>query len=332
MIERKITFIRRTVQIFAILLLFYGGWIAGYKHIAIKWYAIDQKTGQTTNLEYNNPTHTQPAQTFLPVRSCRFAGTTGTFRGCMMFFISDALTWLLPLKKLLPHILLLLGLSLVFARFWCGWFCPIGFLSELLSELRKVTGFFRARFSDPFRKFLKYTGITLFFLLILSSLIIALPGTPWSIKKPLYLATCQVCPSKIITPLISGFPLILNFTFTSASTIILVTLIVLLMIFTLLYAFGLIFKRSWCKICPGGVILSFFNKISFIKKEKDLLKCTKCGICADCCPMECLDVYEEKKNKNVMHSQCIHCYRCVDLCPEKDCLKVKVGNTEVFKS
>jgi polyferredoxin len=104
------------------------------------------------------------------------------------------------------------------------------------------------------------------------------------------------------------------------------------MVFTLLYVSSAVFKRSWCKLCPGGVILSFFNRGGGLTKEKNAVLCTKCAICADACPMESLSVYEEKNRRIVDHAQCIQCYRCVDLCPEKKCLTVKFFGIPIFRS
>jgi len=43
------------------------------------------------------------------------------------------------------------------------------------------------------------------------------------------------------------------------------------------------------------------------------------------------EVYEEKGG-DVASSGCIMCLRCVEMCPEKDCLKFKVARKSVFKS
>ncbi|MBN1594610.1 4Fe-4S binding protein [candidate division FCPU426 bacterium] len=327
-----ITYIRRGVQILSLTFLFYGATLLHLKPTEIKWYAMQENSRQATELLYGNPTWTQPFQTFLPARSCRFAGTHGTFRGCLMFFFSDILTWRPPLGVVLPSLALVVVLMVMLARFWCGWICPLGFMSELLYEARKYLGLKRIRFSAPLRNLLKAVGWGLTFIILFSAWFISWSAVAWSIKKPLYLAVCQMCPSKLITPALTGFPIMINLTFPGASTTLLVSLFVVLVASTLLYFSGFILKRAWCKICPLGVILSFFNQGAFLSKEKDLIRCTKCAVCASACPMETSTVYEEKTKKYVNHSQCIHCYRCVDLCPEKKCLTVKFLGLPLFKS
>ena len=46
---------------------------------------------------------------------------------------------------------------------------------------------------------------------------------------------------------------------------------------------------------------------------------------------EVTEVYEEKVG-DVTVSGCMLCFKCVELCPYEDCLKVKMGEKTVFKS
>jgi hypothetical protein len=41
---------------------------------------------------------------YLPVATCRFIAKGGSFKACFLHMISENLTWLTPLKYLLPHI------------------------------------------------------------------------------------------------------------------------------------------------------------------------------------------------------------------------------------
>ena len=60
-------------------------------------------------------------------------------------------------------------------------------------------------------------------------------------------------------------------------------------------------------------------------------KCTKCGICKRVCPTQVTEVYE-KNGGDVTHSNCIICIRCVEMCPNKDALKLKFAGKPVIKS
>jgi ferredoxin len=91
-------------------------------------------------------------------------------------------------------------------------------------------------------------------------------------------------------------------------------------------------RKFWCRVCPVGAINSFFNKHSLLTLQKDGDKCTKCRICLRSCPMDIEEIYEEKGKTNISSKECIHCYRCVELCPEEDCLSVAFLEKRVIRS
>jgi heterodisulfide reductase subunit C len=43
-------------------------------------------------------------------------------------------------------------------------------------------------------------------------------------------------------------------------------------------------------------------------------------------------VYEERNTGDVVSWKCVHCYRCVESCPEDDCLNVNFLGKKVLKS
>jgi succinate dehydrogenase/fumarate reductase-like Fe-S protein len=48
--------------------------------------------------------------------------------------------------------------------------------------------------------------------------------------------------------------------------------------------------------------------------------------------MEILKVYEERDTREVTSDKCVHCYHCVDSCPEEGCLSVEFLGRKVLAS
>jgi formate hydrogenlyase subunit 6/NADH:ubiquinone oxidoreductase subunit I len=60
-------------------------------------------------------------------------------------------------------------------------------------------------------------------------------------------------------------------------------------------------------------------------------KCTKCGICKRVCPVQVIDVYEQKGGE-ITTSVCLNCTRCIEMCPYEGCLKLTLAGKSLFKS
>jgi ferredoxin len=244
--------------------------------------------------------------------------------------------------------------AVLLGRFFCGWVCPFGLYLDLMTRLRKALKVRRRVFSDRFNQRFHQLGYVILALLIIISVIFAsqaifgtqlIEGTQKGGPVYTYYSApfCQVCPMKPLCVLaetgvgLMKFPwLVQNTTgqFWQIGYYLTSTNLIILAIVTIAAFF---FRRSWCQICPLGALIALFNRfppfkwISGVRLNKVEEKCTKCGICKRVCPTQVKDVYE-KKGGDVANSQCIYCLRCVEMCPQEDCLQFKVCGKKLAKS
>jgi Pyruvate/2-oxoacid:ferredoxin oxidoreductase delta subunit len=242
--------------------------------------------------------------------------------------------------------------AVILGRVFCGWVCPFGLYVDLMTRFRKVLKIKRRNFSDKFNERFHQLSYVILALLILLSVIFAagaisggIPGAEKGGDVYTYYSApfCQVCPMKPLCVLsdtsvglmrpawivenTTGQFYQLGFYITSTN----------LIIFGIVTAAAFFFRRSWCRICPLGALLALFNRfppfkwISGVRLQKAEEKCTKCGICKRVCPTQMKEVYEQRSG-DVATSQCIYCLRCVEMCPNEDCLQFKFAGKTVCRS
>jgi polyferredoxin len=218
----------------------------------------------------------------------------------------------------------------VVGRAFCGWVCPIGFIQDIITNLKGRLDFVSPRTHQDSKK-LKYVMLV-GTLLISGSLALALASGQGSAYKTA-LGVLASGPFIAISPdgtLFGTVPTLVgmarqNFLafLTRPPTIqqvwsgLLTTPPLLaLRILILVGFFGAAWRvpRFWCRyVCPTGAMMAVFQKYSFTGLRRDPVKCTKCPHCEIKCPMQIniLDLPWEKFND----PECIMCMECIDACP-----------------
>jgi len=285
-----------------------------------------------------------------------------TMRVTFLRFVIQAvglttLFYLFSIKPSIPLLYVLVGwfgLTLFLGRFFCGWICPFAFLMDVESVIRKALKIRYRLIPDELNLALhkgRYIILGMFLLL---------PAVFWLVHPPSNLTVAVLMAklfagpfrpySLIIQPLV---PFIvpwtgqisigtINFSYPYIGDILTSIeatpgqiLVVMFVVATLVGAF--LVRRLWCRFCPAGASMAALNQFKIFKKlpllhiDKDELKCTKCGVCKRVCPVQVNEVYEQKGGK-INTSQCMLCARCVEMCPYKDALKIKLANKTVFES
>jgi ferredoxin-type protein NapH len=258
----------------------------------------------------------------LPTLSCHFLDQR--VANCFIYVVQDLLGsgWKTRYVTLILPVICFLILGLIFGRAWCSWVCPIGFIQDMFSRIRKYLNFGYYPLSDN----LKQTSVSVKWFLILALIFISIGiGIPnffmRAYQYDLILPFCQICPGKQIYPMLGGrINQVLKVDTISTLTMVMGYLAIISFIFYVVTTAFI--RRLWCRICPIAIFLGYMNKISFLTLRKDGKRCTKCGICLRSCPVQVKEVYEEKEKERIDPSTCILCYRCVEMCPEKDALKI----------
>jgi len=169
-------------------------------------------------------------------------------------------------------------------RWFCGHVCPFGSFQDLMNKLSKKNFHIHKYF-----RFIKYIALVVFVILI-----------PLIFKKTAFCS--YLCPAGSLE---AGLTLVWFNDFYLG--LLYYWKIFILIIFT---GSSVFFRRPFCNTtCPLGLLLGFFNKISFFSIKVVENKCIKCDKCYDICPSD-IQIY--KNDKSI---ECVRCYDCINVCP-----------------
>lgn len=161
--------------------------------------------------------------------------------------LRDVISLGVPLPMAALGLVLVLLLTFVFGRFFCGYVCPIGAVQELMSRLPVK----QKRIRD--RKTVMIVHVFFFILFLLLGLV-------FSVNMLDYVG-------------ISGF---FNLQLTSLFSL----------VFVLVLFLSVVVYRPFCRlVCPYGLLLSFaaLKSVFQLKRNEN---CVDCGICEKECPTD----------------------------------------------
>ena len=195
-------------------------------------------------------------------------------------------------------LLAIIAVSLVVKKAFCSWLCPVGTLSEALWQLgQKLFGrnLSLPRWLDYPLRSLKYL-LLFFFLYSITSMdvtdLAAFIYSPYNrmadVKMYLFFAGVSA------------------FAFWSIAV---------------LMGLSLVIKNFWCRfLCPYGALLGVASLLSPIKITRTKVSCIDCELCTRACP-SAINVHTAAR---VWSDECTSCLACVQVCPVKDTLDMRL--------
>lgn len=204
------------------------------------------------------------------------------------------------LKSIVVPIIIAFGvlMFLLFGKVFCGFFCPIGLLNDVVWHMSEKLHLPKLSRNEKFMKkvnILQKIFLAFFVCGITSMIVIAVffPKMLSSIHVPLFAIVGVV---------------------------------------TFLIIVALLARRFFCNICPIGTFIGLFEKLNIVKLKKECSACTMCGACYEACPMRIKSVYTEQEKANVSSMQCIFCGECIKKCQEDDALSITICGKKIYKS
>lgn len=305
--------LRLTVQIAMLVLTVWGANLVGY-------YMAEKVSGN------------------LPALSCAYDKQTGGY--CELISLQHVIhhrvgetlaqAGAVTLQALLPLAFSLLTFFAFFVllnKAFCGWICPLGTVQELLNRLGRRLNLPLQRLEPGnVGRVRPVKWLLLLTLVLILPLLTGLGVTPHGLGNPY----CDVCPSRIVTTLLSGDTEQLAMNVGGTLEFTLGAIANTLVGFILVAAFAV--RQPFCRICPMLSLNAAFQRLGLlrlVKKQND--KCDKCGVCAKACPMDIVEIAREHGAK-AFHEDCTLCGRCAEFCPDDRVIQLKFGPIPVFSS
>jgi len=197
-------------------------------------------------------------------------------------------------------------MSVILKKSFCGWVCPVGTFSELLSKIcAKIFGRnFRIHpYLDIPLRSVKYILLVFF-----------LGAVTFQMRRWMAFAFLVSPYWKVADVKMLAF-------FTDMGTITKWTLLSLVIL-------SIPFKNFWCRyLCPYGAFLGLLSYASPWKMHRSEDACIHCHKCTKACPSQ-LNV---EAMDRVISPECMGCLKCVAECPARGALEVARPKGQVLK-
>ncbi len=187
---------------------------------------------------------------------------------------------------------------------FCGWICPVGFLSHQVQWLGKKNKIQRniPAWSAHSLSSVKYFLLGFFLYIICWKMdvdaITAFLQTPYNLAADAKMLRFFLSPSNL-------------------------TLGVLIA----LTAVSFVIPNFWCRfLCPYGALLGILAFCSPVQVNRDPKTCIDCRKCDRQCP----GAIQVSKKQTIRSPECIGCLECIAVCPKEECLTVQgIGGKKV---
>jgi polyferredoxin len=218
--------------------------------------------------------------------------------------------------------LIVLLLTLVFGRAWCGWLCPLGTILDLFPLARVRKG--RPAPSDGWRR-VKFDLVIVIFVAALLGNLTLLFFDPLALLQRTLTVSLWPALDRLVTALeaalvnvpfladpLSAFDGLIRPAVLPLQPVFYNAGLLYAAIFLGVILLNLLAARFWCRyLCPLGGGLGLLAKLAVFRRQVGT-ECKGCTLCTDICPTGTINPAKDYASDP---SECTMCLDCLEVCP-----------------